>query len=294
MRSKSYIFRCRECFGRLAFIVFGSLLLSFLLATGREIKVGFTAVITREDVKTIKDFLDYLSEKTGFSFSLVFAKSYDEMDFYLFNGKVDMAYICGAPYVEGYKKYGYYLIAVPLTPDGPYYYSYVITKKDKPYRSILDFKGKPYAFSDPKSNSGSVAPTYYLLKNEQIPTEFFKPLIYTYSHYESIMAVYKGFVEGASVDSIVYEHTSMVAPYITNKLKVIQKFGPFPATPFVVSRRLDPSKVEVIKRTLLEMHQEEEGRRILKNMGILGFTYLDPENYKTIVRMLSYITEKSR
>ena len=47
-------------------IVLFALLLSVLLAFGRDIKVGFTAVITREDVKTIKDFLDYLSKKTGF------------------------------------------------------------------------------------------------------------------------------------------------------------------------------------------------------------------------------------
>jgi phosphonate transport system substrate-binding protein len=270
-------------------IVLFALLLSVLLAFGRDIKVGFTAVITREDVKTIKDLLDYLSKKTGFSFSPVFARSYDEMDFYLFNGKVDLAYICGTPYVEGHKKYGYYLVAVPLTSDGPYYYSYVITKKDRPYRSILDFEGKPYAFSDPKSNSGSVAPTYFLLKNGYSPTEFFKPLIYTYSHYESIMAVYKGFVEGASVDSIVYEHTSLVAPYITTKLKVIQKFGPFPATPIVASKRLDPNTVEAIKNVLLVMHQDEEGRKILKNMGILGFTYLEPKHYETIAHMISYI-----
>jgi hypothetical protein len=56
-------------------IVLFALLLSVLLAFGRDIKVGFTAVITREDVKTIKDFLDYLSRKTGFSFSPVFARS---------------------------------------------------------------------------------------------------------------------------------------------------------------------------------------------------------------------------
>ena len=103
------------------------------------------------------------------------------------------------------------------------------------------------------------------------------------------MAVYKGFVEGTSVDSIVYEHTSLVAPHITNKLKVIQKFGPFPATPIVASKRLDPNTVKAIKSALLVMHQDEEGRRILKNMGILGFTYLEPKHYKTIARMISYI-----
>jgi len=103
------------------------------------------------------------------------------------------------------------------------------------------------------------------------------------------MAVYKGFVEGASVDSIVYEHTSLVAPHITNKLKIIQKFGPFPATPIVASRRLNPNTVEAIKSALLVMHQDEEGRKILKNMGILGFTYLEPKHYETIAHMISYI-----
>jgi len=177
------------------------LLLAVIVVWSKEINVGFTAVITREDVKTIRDFLDYLSKKTGFKFNPVFAKSYDEMDFFFFSGRVDMAYICGAPFVEGYKRFGYLILAVPTT-----------SEKDKPYRSLLDFKGKPYAFSDPKSNSGSVVPTYFLLKHGYLPSEFFRPLIYTYSHYESILAVHKGFVEGASVDSIVYEHTSRVSP----------------------------------------------------------------------------------
>ena len=272
------------------FIIF---LFAVVVVWSKEINVGFTAVITREDVKTIRDFLDYLSRKTGLSFNSVFAKSYDEMDFFFFSGRVDMAYICGSPFVEGYKRFGYSILAVPTTSDGPYYYSYVITKKDKPYKSLLDFKGKPYAFSDPKSNSGSVVPTYFLLKHGYFPSEFFRPLIYTYSHYESILAVHKGFVEGASVDSIVYEHTSRVSPHLTKDLKVIQKFGPFPSTPFVASNRLDAYTVKIIRDALLEMHNDEEGRKILRSMGIYSYTYLEPKHYKVIANMIEYIS-KSR
>jgi phosphate/phosphite/phosphonate ABC transporters, periplasmic binding protein len=275
-------------------MIFLILLFAAFIVWSKEINVGFTAVITREDLKTIREFLNYLSNRTGFNFNPVFAKSYDEMDFFLFSGKVDMAYICGAPFVEGHKRFGYSIVAVPTTSEGPHYYSYVITKKDKPYKSILDFKGKPFAFSDPKSNSGSVAPSYFLLKLGHNPSEFFKPLIYTYSHYESILAVYKGFVEGASVDSIVYEHTSRVAPHLVSSLKVIQRFGPFPSTPIVASNKLDKSTVEAIRKALLEMHRNEEGRKILKSMGISGFTYISPAHYRVISSMIDYIAKSNR
>lgn len=76
-------------------------LLLFSLACSQEIRVGFTAVITREDAESIQTFVDYLSRKTGASFRPVFTRSYDEMDYFLSIGKVDIAYICGAPYVEG-------------------------------------------------------------------------------------------------------------------------------------------------------------------------------------------------
>lgn len=265
------------------------LLLLLHLVFAQEIKVGFTAVITKEDTLTVYKLLDYLSKKTGFVLKPVFAKSYDEMDFFLSTGYVDIAYICGAPFVEGTKRYGYKLLAVPLTPEGPVYYSYVITRKGKSYNSIFDLRGKPYAFSDPKSNSGSVVPTYVLMKRGYKPSEFFKPLIYTYSHHESIIAVYKGFVEGASVDSLVYEQTRRVSPYITSQLKIIQKFGPFPTTSFVYRRGLRKNVIERFRSAMLSMNKDQEGLQILARMGLTGFGVVKDSFYRPISQMITYI-----
>lgn len=266
-----------------------ALLLLFHVSLAQEIKVGFTAVITKEDIFTVYKFLDYLSQKTGYKLKPVFARSYDEMDFFLFSGFVDIAYICGAPFVEGRKRFGYRLLTVPLTKEGPIYYSYVITRKEKAYKSIFDFKDKPYAFSDPKSNSGSVVPTYVLMKKGYKPYQFFKPLIYTYSHYESILAVYKGFTEGASVDSLVYEQTKRIDPKITAQLKVIEKFGPFPITPFVYRPKLDKQIVKKIRRVLLYMNKDPEGKLILNRMGITGFSTVREEFYDPIAKMVRQI-----
>lgn len=265
------------------------LFIFFGLLQAKEIRVGFTAVISKEDLYTVHYLLDYLSRKTGLELKPVFAKSYDEMDFFLNTGHVHIAYICGAPFVEGSKRFGYKPLVAPLSEEGPVYYSYVVVRKEKSYSSIFELKGKPYAFSDPKSNSGSLVPSYVLAKKGYKPSNFFKPLIYTYSHSESIIAVYRGFVEGASVDSLVYHHMERVQPNITKELKVIQKFGPFPTTPFVYGRYVDVETVEKLRRAMLNMDKDEEGRAILKRMGIKGFTRVNPSFYKPIEDMMAYL-----
>jgi len=61
----------------------------------------------------------------------------------------------------------------------------------------------------------------------------------------------------------------------------------------VVSKRLDDPTVRIIRDALLNMHNDEEGRKILRTMGISGYTYLEPKHYKVIANMIEHIS-KSR
>ncbi len=267
------------------------LLLLFLnLALSQEVyRFGFTAVVAKEDVKSVTMFLEYISKKTGYRFVPVFTKSYDEMSYLLSRGMVDVAYICGAPYVEDKDYAGFELLVVPLYKGKPLYYSYVITRRDSSYKSILDFQGKPYAFSDPKSNSGSVVPTYVLMRNGYRPERFFNPIVYTYSHSESILAVYYGFVEGASVDSIVFDQFAKKSPNIVSSLKVVEVYGPFPITPMVVRNQLDDDVKYALRKVLLSMSEDPEGKRVLKNLALDGFTVVGDSFYNPIRDMIAFI-----
>ncbi len=266
------------------------LLLTLGLTFAQEVyRFGFTAVVAKEDVKSVELFLDYLSRKSGYRFVPIFAKSYDEMSYLLSRNMVDIAYICGAPYVEDKDSSGFELLVVPVYRGKPFYYSYVITRKDKDYRSIFDLKGKPYAFSDPKSNSGSVVPTYVLLRKGYKADRFFKPVVYTYSHSESILAVYYGFVEGASVDSIVFDQVARKSPGVVAQLKVVKAYGPFPITPIVARKGLDEDVKNTLKKILLRMNRDPEGKRILSGFALDGFTIVGDEFYDPIREMISYI-----
>lgn len=272
-----------------------SLLLLFLLAHSQEVyRFGFTAVVAKEDVRSIERFLEYLSKKTGYAFVPVFTKSYDEMSYFLSRGMVDIAYICGAPYVEDKDYAGFELLAVPLYKGKPYYYSYVITKRGKNYTSIFNFKGKPYAFSDPKSNSGSVVPTYLLMKKGYRPEQFFNPIVYTYSHSESILAVYYGFVEGASVDSVVFDQFVSKFPKIASELKVVESYGPFPITPIVVRKSVRKDVKIALRRALLSMGKDEEGKKILRDLALDGFTLVNDGFYNPIRNMIAFVKKRTQ
>lgn len=270
-------------------------MLLFLLAYPKEVyRFGFTAVVAKEDVKSVERFLEYLSKRTGYAFVPVFTKSYDEMNYLISRGMVDIAYICGAPYVEDKDHAGFKLLAVPLYKGKPYYYSYVITKRGKSYASILDFKGKPYAFSDPKSNSGSVVPTYVLVKKGYRPESFFNPIVYTYSHSESILAVYYGFVEGASVDSIVFDQFVGKSPKIASELRVVETYGPFPITPVVVRKDLREDVKVALRKTLLSMGKDAEGKELLRDLALDGFTLVKDSFYDPIREMITFVKGRAQ
>jgi len=271
------------------------LLMLFLSAYPKEVyRFGFTAVVAKEDVKSVERFLEYLSKRTGYAFVPVFTKSYDEMSYFISRGMVDIAYICGAPYVEDKDHAGFELLAVPLYKGKPYYYSYVITKRGKSYGSILDFKGKPYAFSDPKSNSGSVVPTYVLVKKGYRPESFFNPIVYTYSHSESILAVYYGFVEGASVDSIVFDQLVGKSPKIASELKVVESHGPFPITPVVVRKNVREEVKVALRKTLLSMGEDAEGKEVLRGLALDGFTLVKDSFYDPIREMVAFVKGRAQ
>ncbi len=251
------------------------------------ITFGITNVTVKDDYYTIKQWANYLKEKTGFDINLKITKSYDEMQYFIENKNVDIAYICGATYVFLKKdRANVNVLVVPFFKGKPLYYSYIIVPINSKARNIMDLQGKTFAFSDPKSNSGSIAPSYYLYKHGYFYKNFFKEIIYTYSHAESIKAVSYGFVDGAAVDSLVFGNMKIIAPSITSKVKVIQKLGPYPTTPIIYNDTLTEEQVKKLKKAFIDMKNDPEGRTILRRLGIDYFGVPKKIDYSPIENMI--------
>lgn len=269
------------------------ILLVMMSAAWGEVVFGISSVAMKDDVVTIEKWRQYLSLKSGEKIRLVFTKNYDEMRSLLESGSIDIAYLCGATYVESRQSAKLDILAVPDVGGAPYYFSYVIARNDCPCRSLVDFKHKIYAYSDPKSNSGSIVPQYELLKHGINPRYFFNKTITTYDHAESIHAVAVGFVDGASVDSIVYDAFVRFNPDIAKEIKIVQKMGPFPSTPLVVRRALSEDKKKALRLAVTTMHSDPMGKKILFRLGIERFEYRPLYDYTPIADMINSLKKAS-
>jgi len=280
-------------------LVYLSVILVFVLCTSfaraqEPLKIGVAAMISpKETVKYYKEIVDYIGEKAGVPVEMVQRESYDEMDNLLEKGEVKMAFICSGPYVRDKEKFGAELLVAPQSYGKPFYNAYIIVHKDSPITSLKELKGKSFAFTDPKSNTGKLVPTYMVAKQfKTTPEKFFSKVIYTKSHDKSIEAVAKKIVDGASVDSLIYEYAAKKNPVYTSLTKIIEKSPSYGIPPIVTTKDFDPKLKEKIKNVLLNMHNDPKGKRILDGIMVDKFIIIKDSNYNSVREMESWLKKQ--
>jgi phosphonate transport system substrate-binding protein len=191
--------------------------------------------------------------------------------------------------VIDHERFGLELLAAPLVYDQPIYYSYVIVPRDSPIQRFEELRGKRYAFSDPLSNSGHLVPVYMLARMGETPERFFRRSIFTYSHSANVEAVAVKFVDGASVDSYVYDYLAATNPGLTDKTRIIARSPPHGITPVVIRADLAPAVKARIRTVLLDMDRDAKGREILRQLMIRRFVAVPDRLFDSIREMLRLV-----
>ncbi|MEW6409909.1 MAG: phosphate/phosphite/phosphonate ABC transporter substrate-binding protein, partial [Nitrospirota bacterium] len=247
------------------------------------LKIGVASMITPVDsVKYYQEIIEYVGERIGRPVKMVLRRSYAEMDTMLEKDEVQVAFICSGPYVWDHDKFGVELLVAPSVNGKATYNSYIVVHKDSSIKSLSELKGKRFAFTDPKSNTGKLYTTYRLTKMRYTPEIFFKRFIYSYSHNKSIELVSKKVVDGASVDGLVYDYMLKKDSPYTKLTKIIEKSPPFGMPPVVVTKNIDPSLKAKLREAFLNMHNDPKGKAILDAMMIERFVLIAHRDYNSI------------
>ncbi len=263
-------------------------------AQQEPIRIGVASMITPVDtVKYYQEIIDYIGDRIRQPVRMVHRRTYDEMDKLLERGEVKIAFICSAPYVKDREQFGVELLVAPSIDGSSQYRSYVIVHNDSPIKTFPELTGKVFAFADPKSNTGKIYPTYLLKTMGTDPERFFGRFFYSYSHNKSIEMVAKKIVDGAAVDSLVYDYMRKSGSPYTNQTKIIKRSPPFGTPPVVVVRDIDPAIKEKVKNAFLTMHRMPKGKAILEAMMIDGFVEVPDHDYDGIREMESAIARTS-
>ncbi|HEY3308931.1 MAG TPA: phosphate/phosphite/phosphonate ABC transporter substrate-binding protein [Desulfuromonadaceae bacterium] len=259
------------------------------------LRIGLGAMITpRAGYVYYQRLGEYIGQRLGRPVQLVDREDYQQMNQLLEKNGVDMAFVCAGPYVEGKKKFGMELLVMPIVKGQPIYYSYIIVPKDSPAKRLQDLQGKTFAFTDPKSNSGKLVPTYMLAKMNKTPGGFFSSHRFTHGHDISIRAVAENLVDGAAVDSLIWDYVNRTTPEITAKIRIIEKSEPYGIPPVVVRPGLDPKLKKQISEIMINIASDRVGKEILQGMMIDGFVSADDSRYDTIRQLNDWLARRKQ
>lgn len=252
-----------------------------------SIKVGLTPIFTSQKIAQIESWKPYWEEKLGTPVEFVVRNNYREMIDLLKRGKVDFAWVSAYPVAYVMSNHIGKVVATPLYNGRPVYQSYLIVPAaDDRTRTLLDLKGKVFAYSDPYSNSGYLVPRFTLKKAGFNPATFFRKTFFTYSHENVFKAVLSGLANGGSLDGYVFEMAQEEHPDYMARLRVVEKSGEFGFPPFVAAMSVDDALLKRFSTMLLGMSQNEEGRRLLRGVRLDGFVPGEPRLYESVINMM--------
>ncbi|MFZ6033973.1 MAG: phosphate/phosphite/phosphonate ABC transporter substrate-binding protein [Melioribacter sp.] len=239
-----------------------------------------TMISPIETFNLYKDLIDYISEKMDVPIIFKQRKTYGEVNFLLKEKKLDFAFICTGAYVNEKNELPVELLVVPVVNGRALYNAYIIVNKQSDINSFEELKGKSFAFTDPLSNSGYAYVVNLLKRKKTNPDKFFNKTIYTNAHDYSIQAVARNFVDGATIDGLVYDFLEKTQPEKVKKIKIIKKSEDYGIPPFVVRKDLDPIIKNKLKEIMLNLHNEPRGKGILKKIHIDKFIEGNDELYQ--------------
>ncbi|NCS66491.1 MAG: ABC transporter substrate-binding protein [Hydrogenophilaceae bacterium CG1_02_62_390] len=230
---------------------------------------GTTPVILDEQAQFLERWRIYLETLLRRPMRFVQRGSYREIMTLLADAKLDCAWLCGYPYVQMKDRLD--LVAVPVYAGQPSYRSYLIVPaEDRATRSILDLRGKVFAYSDPDSNSGWLVPQVELKRAGEDATRFFKKGFYTWGHRKVIEAVAAGLAHGGAVDGYIWDSLSRLHPEMTRATRVAWRSSLFGFPPIVARKGGD--ELNTLRQALLAMTRSPPGRMLLARLNLNGFT----------------------
>ena len=240
----------------------------------------------QETARIYGPVVTYLSKKLEHRTQLVLARSYAELNQMIGSGDAIAGFVCSRGYVDGHRSFGLELVAAPVLDGHPTYFCYIIVPAKSTAAGLRDLRGLSFAFTERGSNTGCLVPMYQIWKMRQHPESFFGKLIYTGSHDRSIAAVRDKIVDGAAVDSLIYERAACDAPDLRSRTRIAARYGPYSSPPVVVNPDAPADFKAELRRVLLNMHEDREGRRLLDSLMADRFVVVEDSAYESIREMI--------
>ena len=214
------------------------------------------------------------------------------------DGSVDVAFLCGLPYVRlcGEEPGLLRPLAAPILnearyQDRPVYFSDVIVRCDSPFRSFGDLRGHSWAYNEPGSFSGCLLVRHHLMQMGETEA-FFGRLTFSGRHQESIRQVLTGGVDASAIDSHVLGVERLRNPDLAAEIRVLISLGPSTVPLVATTSRVPQAVHEGVRDALCALGGDPVSRDVLASGLIRRFTPIDDRAYDDIRQKMAVVDQR--
>lgn len=246
--------------------------------------------------KMFRPLMDYLKEQTGIPFRISISSTYEQLVTDLATGYVQLGSVNAVSYLKAKQKFPnlqFLAMATKKTGDKltASYEGFIIVRKDSPYQSLEDLRGKRFAFVEQESNSGYKMPLALMAQKGLDPKTFFRKYFFVGDHDEVAKAVKNHSVEGGATWDNSYDmNTKRYGPIF----RIILRTPPIPNEAWIAGPGVPKDVALKIKQCLLSINENTrtaDGRLVIDaNAGFPNNGWGEPDEaiYDTAAPLLLY------
>lgn len=205
----------------------------------------------------------HLSRHLGRKIRVVLVPDYASMTQLLLQERLDLAWLTPATFMLFRQRLAYELLSSPARGSRTHR-GVIAVRRDSPYHSLQDLKGRVFAYVDRYSTTGFVFPNLLMEQRGIDPLRHFARVSFSYNHGASLAGLRQGHYDAVAVhDRATGAESSSVEP---EDLRILARTPPIPPDPIVVHRSLDPELKERCRVLLLKMKDFEGGEECLATL----------------------------
>ena len=167
----------------------------------------------------------------------------------------------------------------------PYYHSVIFVRTDSGIRGLQDLVDRRIAFEDPGSSTAFFLPfaelrgaglsLEWLYSPRETPLPGEVGYVFSRAEINSATWVHKGIVDAAAFSNLDWGRGTSMPDAFVDDVMVIHESSPVPRSLELVRAGLDKVRVKRLRKLLLHMHEDPEGRETLRR-------YQDTSRYETL------------
>lgn len=258
----------------------------------RSIRIG---LIPEHDIFTQKKryepLADYLAHKLNLDVELKILSRYGNIINNFVSENLDAAFFGSFTGAMALEKLEVKFLARPEYTDGTStYYGMIFVRKDSGIDTAEEMKNKTFAFVDKATTAGWLLPMHFLQDSGiEDHRTWFSEFYFAGTHEDAIYDVLNKKADIGAAKNTVYYRLAEKDPRILEELEILVTSPKVPANGLAVRPGLNESLAPKLKKTLLEMNKDPEGREVLARFGAQRFIETTRDDYQPVFEYADHI-----